>query len=115
MSPGLEEQCRAQSLSIHLPLRREDTGHDMNVEGFHHQGIQVGGEWIYLNPVALGRLADDEIAMAACLLGMYRFAATAESFYSFVEAAQDQYLSLFIDQALKESTAVTSVSQPWAH
>ena len=99
---------------IHLPLRREDTGHDMNLEGFHHKGIQVGDEWIYLNPVAPGRLADDEIAMAACLLGMDRYVAAGESFYSFAEAAQDQYLSLLIDQSLKESNAVTSVTQPWA-
>ncbi len=100
---------------IHLPLRREDTGHDMNLEGFHHKGIQVGDEWVYLNPVAPGRLADDEIAMAACLLGMDRYVATEESFYSFAEAAQDQYLSLLIDQSLKEGRAVTSVTQPWAH
>ncbi len=99
---------------IHLPLRREDTGHDMNLEGFHHKGIQVGDEWIYLNPVAPGRLADDEIAMAACLLGMDRYVSTGESFYSFAEAAQDQYLSLLIDQSLKEDSVVTSVTQPWA-
>ena len=99
---------------IHLPLRREDTGHDMNLEGFHHKGIQVGDEWIYRNPVAPGRLADDEIAMAACLLGMDRYVHTGEDFYSFAAAAQDQYLSLLIDQSLKEGKAVTSVTQSWA-
>lgn len=101
--------------AIHLPLRREDTGHDMNLEGFHHKGIQVGEDWIYLNPVAPGRLADDEIAMAACLLGMDRYVVTGEDFYSLAEAAQDQYLSLLIDQSLKEGKAVTSSIQPWAH
>ena len=99
---------------IHLPLRREDTGHDMNLEGFHHKGIQVGEDWIYLNPVAPGRLADDEIAMAACLLGMDGYVETGEDFYSFAEAAQDQYLSLLIDQSLREGKAVTSSTQPWA-
>ncbi len=100
---------------IHLPLQRVDTGHDMNLEGFHHQGIQVGDEWIYRNPVVPGRLADDEIAMAACLLGMDRYVETGEDFYSFAAAAQDQYLSLLVDQSLREGQAVASVTQPWAH
>lgn len=99
---------------IHLPLRREDTGHDMNLEGFHHKGIQVGDEWIYRNPVAPARLADDEIAMAACLLGMDRYVETGEDFYSLAEAAQDQYLSLLIDESLRQGVSVSSETQAWA-
>ena len=98
---------------IYQTLKRVDAGLEGNLEGFHHQGIMVGDEWIYRNPVVPGRLADDEIAVAACLLGMDRYVRTGEEFYGLADAAQDQYLSLLMEQALREKRIVESEMQIW--
>ena len=51
---------------IVLELRREDAGLDGNLEGHYHKGILAGDRWIYRNPLAPGRLSDDEIAIGTC-------------------------------------------------
>ena len=99
---------------IVLTLRREDAGQDGNLEGYYHKGILAGAEWVYRNPVAPGRLSDDEIAVGTCLLNMDRYVSGGPSFYSLAEAAQDHYLGLTIDAALKQSAPVTTTPQSWA-
>lgn len=99
---------------LHMTFRRVDAGLEGNLEGFHHKGIMAGDEWLYRNPVVPGRLADDEIAVATCLLGMDRYVRTGTEFYSLAAAAQDQYLSLLVDQAVREQRPVTSETQIWA-
>ena len=97
-----------------LPLRRVDAGHGGNLEGFHHKGIQLGDEWVYHSPVLPGRLADDEIAVADCLLRMSANVRNGERFYDLAQGAQDQYLSLLMDESVRTGKPVGSSRQAWA-
>lgn len=99
---------------IHVNLRRVDTGHDGNLEGFYHKGILAGNEWSYHNPVPKGRLADDEIAVATCLLRMAAYVKTGQEFYDLAEGAQDQYLSLLMDQAVSTGQPMNAIPQAWS-
>ncbi len=98
---------------IVLELRREDAGLDGNLEGHYHKGILAGDRWIYHNPLAPGRLSDDEIAIGTCLDMMARYVEVGESFYGLAEASQDQYLSLMVERAVASGDAVTTTTQPW--
>ncbi|BDI28029.1 hypothetical protein CCAX7_000800 [Capsulimonas corticalis] len=99
---------------IHAALTRVDAGQDGNLEGYFHQGILCGSEWVYRNPFAPGRLADDEIAIAACLQKMADYAEGGPSFYGLAEASQDHYLSMEIQRAAASRETVTTVRQSWA-
>lgn len=99
---------------VEVTLRRSDTGQYNNHEGYFHRGIQAGEDWVYLNPYQGASLGDDEIAVAAILEGMGRSLETGTPIYSFAEAAQDQYLSLLIEEAVASGKTVQAVKQPWA-
>ena len=98
---------------IMLDMLRQDAGEDGNMEGYHHQGILLGDEWIYRNPFAPGRLSDDEIAMATCLANMADYARGGPSFYSVAEAAQDHYLGLMMQQSLVAGESIRTTPQMW--
>jgi hypothetical protein len=99
---------------IHTELRRVDTGHHGNLEGYYHRGVIADGEWVYRNPVAPARLSDDEIAIAACLLKMGDYAAgKGSSFYSLADASQDHYLALLMGQAIDSGKTVRTEKQIW--
>ena len=95
-------------------LERQDMGGEGNLEGLWHKGIIAGGAWVYRNPFPGAALSDDEIAVAQSLEGMARTVRGGASVYGFAEAAQDQYLALCIDQAVKTGQPVRTVDQPWA-
>lgn len=78
-------------------------------------GICAGDRWLYRNPFISGRLNDDEIAITSCLQGMRQYIRTGEHMYSIAEAAQDQYLSLMMNDALKSGQKVHTTTQPWAN
>lgn len=99
---------------ITLDLRREDAGLAGNLEGFYHKGILAGERWVYRNPLAPGRLSDDEIAVGTCLEKMAHYAQGGEGFYGLAEASQDHYLSLMIEQAVTSGDGVRTTTQPWA-
>ncbi len=99
---------------VTLELRRIDAGQDGNLEGYFHEGILAGSEWVYRNPFPAARLSDEEIAMATCLRKMGEYTAGGPSFYSLAEASQDQYLSLLMAEAIATGSTVTSTRQPWA-
>jgi hypothetical protein len=69
---------------------------------------------VYTNPVMPGRLFDDEIAIADCLLRMSAYVAGGPAFYSLAEASQDHYLSLLIHEAVTTGKPVRSTRQAWA-
>lgn len=98
---------------LSAPLLRHDAGQGGNLEGFHHQGYTLGGEWIYRNPVAPGRLSDDEIALADCLQRMASYATGGPSFLDLRQASQDRYLELLMQRAAETGQPVTTVRQPW--
>ncbi|MNP04657.1 Oxidoreductase family, NAD-binding Rossmann fold [compost metagenome] len=99
---------------MYSELRRVDTGHNGNLEGYYHRGVQFSGEWLYQNPFIPGRLSDDEIAIATCLYKMGQYVAgEGPSFYSLAEASQDHYLSILMKEAVETGQNVNSVRQPW--
>lgn len=93
---------------------RSEAGQRGNLEGHHLKGIQLGSEWIYNSPCGTARLADDEIAIATCLLGMGQYLRGGPEIYSLAEACQDHYLVLLGAQAIEAGTTVASQTQPWA-
>jgi predicted dehydrogenase len=98
---------------VYFDLKRVDAGQAGNLEGYYHAGILAGGEWVYRNPYAPGRLTDDEIAVATCLDKMAAYAAGGPGFYGLPEASQDHYLGLLIDRAVQTGEAVATEAQPW--
>ena len=99
---------------IEYTLRRVDTGHGGNLEGYCHKGVLAGSEWIYRNAYMPARLTDDEIAIATCLDAMAAYADGGPGFCSAAEAAQDHYLGMAIEEAARTGETVVAVRQPWA-
>jgi predicted dehydrogenase len=114
LDAGTARWLLSHDTPVSAAILRHDAGQQTNLEGFYHKGYTLGAEWIYRNPLAPGRLADDEIAIATCLLRMSEYADNGVSFYDLREASQDQYLSLLMDEAVKTGRPVKSVTQPWA-
>lgn len=98
---------------IELDLLRQNAGEYGNLEGYHLKGIIAGCEWVYKNPTAPARLADDEIAVADCLIRMFDYVNGGPGFYSLAEAAQDHYLLLSMWQAAKTGDVVETETQCW--
>lgn len=98
----------------HIKLRRVNAGENGNLEGYYLKGILAGEEWIYENPFAPGRLSDDEIAIADCLVRMADYADGGAEFYGLAEACQDHYFNLLIKDAIRSSQTIKSETQPWA-
>jgi hypothetical protein len=98
---------------VRVRFERHDAGHTGNLEGHYHKGYSAGVSMWYKNPVAPGRLSDDEIAIATCLQSMARYLETGEPFYSLAEASQDHYLSILIGEAVKSGSTVESARQVW--
>ena len=96
-----------------LPLERVDGGRLGFLEGYHHHGIQVGEEWVYRNPTVPARLSDDEIAAADCLLRMGANVRAGGRFYDLAQGAQDQYLTLLIEESVRTGATVRSRPQAW--
>ncbi|HVX82064.1 MAG TPA: hypothetical protein VHB23_11850 [Devosiaceae bacterium] len=86
---------------------------DGNLEGLWHKGYTGGAEWIYRNPYPYAPLSDDEIAIATVLCGMAAYLEGGPEVYGFAEAAQDQWLSLALDEALRLGVPVTVPQAPW--
>ncbi len=99
---------------VELGLVRRTAGTGSNLEGNHLQGYLVGDSWIYENPCAPASLADDEIAIATCLMKMDEYVRTGKDFYPLAEASQDHYLYLLGQQAVREGRPIQAERQPWA-
>jgi len=93
---------------------RHEAGPGGNLEGNFLKGIQAGGDWVYRNPLAPGRLSDDEIAVGTCLLRMADYVETGKPCYSLADACQDTYLDLMCQQALASGQPVKTERQVWA-
>jgi hypothetical protein len=99
---------------IRLEFRRRETGIEGNLEGNCLESIQLGSDIIYENPLARGRLSDDEIAVGACLLKMADYSWGGVEFYSLGEACQDHYLSLLCEKVLDSGTVERAEAQLWS-
>ena len=96
-----------------VDLMRHDTGHDGNLEGFHHVGFTLGDEWVYRNPFVPARLSDDEIAVATCLARMGEWLDGGPDVCSLADAAQDHYLGLCIGEAVRTGQPVRTKGHIW--
>lgn len=99
---------------INLAFTRHCAGPEGNLEGNHLKGYQIGGHWIYTNPLAPGELSDDEIAVGTCMLKMAEHINGGDPVYPLEEACQDHYLSLCIQQAQKSDQPIQVETPPWA-
>jgi predicted dehydrogenase len=98
---------------IDIQLHRMDLGHEVNHEGFALKGILFGDEWIYRNPFAPARLTDDEIAIAAMLVGMSDYAGGGGDVYSLAEAAQDHAINWAIRDSIASGRPVRTDGSRW--
>src|SRR5205085_3972485 len=97
-----------------LPFQRRVAGANGNLEGCYLKGIQLGEEWVYRNPTAPARLADEEIAMAEMLQGMGEHVRGGPEVYPLTDAMQDHYLGLMIREACESGAPVIASHQEWA-
>ena len=94
-------------------LVRHDTGHDGNLEGYHHSGITLGETWLYRNPFVPARLADDEIAVATCLARMGEWLEGGPDVCSLADAAQDHHIGLAIREAARTGRPISLPGHVW--
>jgi hypothetical protein len=94
-------------------LVRRDAGHEGNLEGYHHVGYTLGPDWVYRNPTAPARLADDEIAVAGSLLAMAEHLDGGPSRCSLAEAAWDHELGLRVAEAADTGSEVVADGGRW--
>lgn len=94
-------------------IRRIVAGENGNLEGLFLRGLTLGDRWLYRNPFLPGRLNDDEIAVASCLVGMSTYVGGGADLYSLAEAAQDVYLTLMIREAIATGLPVVTRPQGW--
>lgn len=99
---------------VAVPVLRQQTGADGDLEGSFLRGLTFGGRYVYRNPLAPARLSDDEIAVGTVLLRMNEYVNTGASFYPLADASQDHYLGLLIHEAARTGRAVRSARQAWA-
>ncbi len=100
--------------SARLNLERIDTGIEGNPETYYHRGYMAGERWLYENPYAGVAMGDDDIAGAVMMQKMAEYATGGPPPYPFAEGAQDQYLSLSIEEAVARGEPVITKIQPWA-
>ncbi len=100
-------------MPVELELVRRDAGRDGNLEGLHHVGVTAGAEWLYRNPLAPARLADDELAVASCLEGMAGYVDGGPGFCGLAEGAHDHYLGLMMARAADEGRTLTAPGLSW--
>ncbi len=105
----LDEENRV----VEQEVRRKDLG-VYDATGWHHKGMYLGSYCLYENPTAPGRLNDDEIAIADCLIRMKKYVETGEMFYSLEEALQDTYLSFMMEESVKTGQCIETQKQIWA-
>lgn len=100
--------------SVRLDLQRIDTGQASNPETYYHRGFMAGETWLYENPWPGVAMGDDEIAGASLMAKMADYCGGGSEPYPFAQGAQDQYLTLCIDEAIARGEPVTTAIQPWA-
>ncbi len=98
---------------IRAQFTRDNAGENGNLEGYRLKGIQLAGEWVYINPFAAARLCDDELAIATCLQKMALYIEGGESFYSLAEGAYDHYLGNLINESAQGGKKIEAPVPHW--
>jgi predicted dehydrogenase len=99
---------------IRLSLDRRISGLEDKVGRSFLKGIQLGAEWVFLNPFAPAPLTAHEIAVASCLDRMDEYVRTGKEFYPLWEASQDHYLNLLCADSARRREPVQATRQPWS-
>lgn len=98
---------------VELSFCRVESGQEGSMGAPGIEGITAGADWIYRNPFGNVRLSDDEVAVATVLKKMGEYVRGGESFYSFEEGCQDQYLDILMKEAMRTGKTVKSEPQIW--
>ena len=100
---------------VRTPLVRRQTGYDLDLIGFDTEHISLGSEVLYRNPYPGQRWMDDEIALATLLERTADWVhGEGPEPYPLAEAAQDQQLSLAIEESADSDNTVTTSSEAWS-
>jgi predicted dehydrogenase len=100
-------------------LERQSAGAEGNLEGHFLKGYLGKGRWYFRNAHmpknsdGAGRLSDDELAVARVLDNMGEYVADGSEFYSVQQAAQDRYLDIKMNQAVKSGETVQAAAIDW--
>ncbi|WP_375407239.1 Gfo/Idh/MocA family protein [uncultured Amnibacterium sp.] len=97
-----------------MPLVRNATGIDGDLDGYHLRDVRVGETVLWRSRFGTARLADDELAVATVLRSMATYVADGTPFYGIADAAADQYLDELIHRSASEGRTVTSAPQAWS-
>lgn len=94
---------------------RYQLGQDLNLDGHDTEHISFDGKVVYKNSFIGLRLMDEEIAIAQMMVTMSDWIhGKSQAPYPLREAAQDQMVSLTIDESLKTGRTVRTVVEAWA-
>ncbi len=100
--------------AVTATMVRNDRGVHKN-NGLSHQHMSLNGEVLYENPFMYKRFNDDEIAMAACMVGMQEYIETGkDACYSLANAMQDALIAIAMTEAVTTGETITIGEQPWA-
>ena len=110
---NLVKYLNGNNESVISEIQRINTGENENMEGTGLKEILFEGKIIYKNPFPNIQLSDDEIAVAALLKEMYSFCNGGNSVYSLKDAAEDFYLTLKIEDAVKLKKLLFLNKQIW--
>jgi hypothetical protein len=96
-------------------LVRRQTGYDLDLIGYDTEHITFGSEALYRNPYPGRCWMDEEIAMATLLERMASWVrGEGPQPYPLADGAQDQQLSLAIEESADSDTTVTTSCEAWS-
>lgn len=95
-------------------IRRRQSGHDLDLNGFDTETITLGRDVLHRNPFPGRRWNDDEIATATILTRMAAWVrGEGPPPYPLAEAAQDQLIALAVERAADRDETVTTTREAW--
>ncbi len=99
---------------VESEFRRYQLGHDLNLDGFDTEHISLNGNIMYKNPFVGLRLMDEEIAIGTMMVEMAQWiAGKGAAPYPLREAAQDQLISLAINESALSGKVVQTPREIW--
>ncbi|MCD8332894.1 MAG: Gfo/Idh/MocA family oxidoreductase [Clostridiales bacterium] len=97
---------------VMLPFTRLDDGRN-NIQGWSHQGMMLGSDFLYRTPFPGAKLNDDELAVATAMRRMKEYVDGGPEFYSLADGLWDAYLACKMDEAVNHpGTVIEAVKCP---